>query len=103
MVEIGEPECETLRMNFTKDGFLAAVAGRREYFRQQFEEGRMSESEFARALEKCDKEETEFNGVVGSPGYVEPVIIQKDIRKVASEEILAAADAGVGDVDAVIG
>lgn len=103
MVEIGKPECETLRANFTKEGFLAAVAGHRRCFRQQFEEGRMSESELSLALEKCDREETEFNGVVGSPGYVEPVIIQKDIRTVASEEILAAADAGVGEVDVVIG
>lgn len=91
MVEWEKAACNTLRANFTMEGLKAAHRWRIDQFRKQGD---------LKAAEKLAKRKVHVPNWYRSP---EPAILQSDITKTTTQEILEAARLKVGECGMVTG
>lgn len=96
MVEWDKHACETLRANFTRAGYAAAIE--REIERARSKRFRGWRSYVADLEKKKDQDPPFLEGVSR-----EPAILQADITKTTTEEILKAGGLEVGEADGLTG
>jgi len=102
MVEIEKHACDTLKTNFTAEGYKRGyIDPMTNHINSEFLSGNMSKEERDAEFKKL--EEAKNNSMPSTSWYIEPKILNRDITTLSSKELMNICNIKPGDLTAIIG